>query len=308
MKPKDTAQMELELEVVISKEVNGIEMGVLSDGTPFLTGRGLSKICGISNSTLVEWGEFTPEIGARFRAGKMAELLAANGFEGARFFEKLPLGGLAFGGAGEISAYTDLVCMAFLEYYAFEAGKWCSEDARNNYRLLARKSLRDYIYKMTGYNPIQQMQRSWQHFHDRLLLNPMPIGYFSVFRETADIVLESIRSGLEIDSHTLPDISVGKLWSKFWSLNDLEVKYGNRAKYPHIYPDYFPQALANDSINPYIYPISSLGIFKQWIQTEYLTRKYPSYLHQKAKQGAISPSKIPKILKALTPIQLKSVS
>jgi hypothetical protein len=308
MKRINVTQMELELKVITSKEVDGVEMGVLSNGTPFLTGRGLSKVCGISNSTLVEWGEFTPEIGARFRAGKMAELLAANGFDRARFFEKISLGGLAFGGAGEISVYTDPVCMAFLEYYAFEAGKWCSEEAKNNYRVLARKSLRDYIYKMTGYDPMKQIQRSWQHFHDRLLLNPIPVGYFSVFRETADMVLESIRNGLEVDSHTVPDISVGKSWSEVWTFKNLNQEHGDRVKYPHFYPDYFPQSLANGSINPYIYPVGSLGVFKQWIQNEYLPFRYPTYLNRKAKQGAISPSEVPKILKALAPIQLKKAS
>lgn len=302
MKRNEVAQMELDLEVVTSKEVNGIEMGVLDNGIPFLTGRGLASMAGVSNSTLVEMPiEMNEECG-RQRDIKISELLNQHGFEGSRLYIKAKYKDQI------VNAYPDSVCMAILEYYAFEAGRYCNEIAKDNYRILARNSLRDYIYKMTGYDPVKQMQQSWQYFHDRLLLNRMPIGYFSVFQETADIVLESIRSGLEIDSHTLPDISVGKLWSEFWSLNDLEVKYGNRAKHPHIYPDYFPQALANGSINPYIYPTSSLGIFKQWIQTEYLTQKYPSYLHRKAKQGAISPSKIPKILKALTPIQLKSAS
>ena len=63
-----------------------IEMGVLSDGTPFLTGRSLARLCGIAPSTTNEWGEFTPKEGDRLRAGKMAVLLAAQGFEGDRFF------------------------------------------------------------------------------------------------------------------------------------------------------------------------------------------------------------------------------
>lgn len=308
MKRSAVTQLEFKLEVLTSKEIDGIEMGVLSDGTPFLTGRSLSKLCGISNSTLVEWGEFTPRIDARFRAKKMAELLAANGFDCARFFEKIPLEGPAFGGSGECSAYPDPVCMAFLEYYAFEAGKRCTDEAKSNFRILARKSLKEFIYKMTGYDPIENLQRSWKHFHDRLLLNPIPVGYFSVFRETADMVLESIRNGLEVDNHTVPDISVGKLWSERWTSSSLTATCGERIKYPHVYPDYFPQAQANGAIDAYIYPVTALGEFKRWLQTEYLPQKYPSYLNRKAKQGAICPSKVPILLKALEPIQLKPAS
>ncbi|MBD2019353.1 hypothetical protein H6F43_04040 [Leptolyngbya sp. FACHB-36] len=297
MKRSNVTQMELELKVITSKEVDGIEMGVLDDGTPFLTERGLAKVCGVSNSTLVKYADNTLE-GDALRATKISELLAAQGFEGDSLFVRTEYKGTS------VKAYPDSVCMALLEYYAFEAGRYCNETAKNNYRILARKSLRDFIYRMTGYDPVKQILQSWQHFHDRLLLNPIPVGYFSVFRETADLVLESIRNGLEIDSHTVPDISVGKLWSERWFSSDLEKKYGERAKYPHLYPDYFPQAVANGSIDVYIYPVSVLGEFKHWIQTEYLPQKYPSYLNRKAKQGVISASKVPKILKALEPIRL----
>lgn len=277
---------QLELQVVTYKEIDGIEMGVLNDGTPFLTGRGLARACGISNSTLVNWGEFTPQIGDSFRAGKMAELLAANGFDGARFFLRIP-NGIQFGIEASISAYPDNVCMAFLEYYAFEAGKRCTETASQNYRVLARKSLRSYIYQMTGYDPSQLVSRSWKHFHDRLLLNQMPEGYFSVFTETAQLVLASIRNGLVIDDHTVPDISVGKVWSGYWKANNLDKKYGNRMKYPHVYPDYFPQSSAQGGIEVFIYRLQSLGEFRTWLESTYLPDKFPNYLKNKEKQGAL---------------------
>ena len=298
MKWNDVTQMELELKVVTSKEVDGIEMGVLDDGTPFLTERGLAKACGVSNSTLVKYSDHTLE-GDALRASKINELLAAQGFEGDSLFVRTEYKGVV------VKAYPDSVCMALLEYYAFEAGRYCNETAKNNYRILARKSLRDYIYKMTGYDPVKAILRSWQHFHDRMLLNPVPNGYFSVFRETADIVLASIRGGLEVDSHTVPDISLGRVWSDYWSANSLESDYGERLKFPHVYPDYFPQSYANDSISAYIYPLASLGKFREWLQTEYLPIKFPAYLNRKTKQGAIPQSKAVKLLKTLEPIQLK---
>ena len=43
----------------VSKEINGIEMGVMTGGTPFLSMRSLSKLCGVANSSLsvtsAEW-------------------------------------------------------------------------------------------------------------------------------------------------------------------------------------------------------------------------------------------------------------
>lgn len=301
-------QGELDLKIIKSKKVDGLEMGVLNDGTPFLTGRGLARACGISNSTLVNWGELTPQIGDSFRSGKMAELLAANGFEGARFFVRVS-NGTQFGVEANISAYPDDVCMAFLEYYAYEAGeKRCTETARNNHRLLARQRLRDYIYRMTGYDPAQQALQSWKHFHDRLLLNPMPEGYFSVFSETAQLVLISIRNGLIIDDHTVPDISVGSIWSKHWKAQKLSVQYGNRTKYPHVYPDYFPQAKANEDIKAYIYPLQALGEFRTWLESTYLPDKFPNYLKNKEKQGALPPGRAKALLKAVEPKRLPKAS
>jgi len=300
-------QISLDLKIIISKEIDGVEMGVLNDGTPFLTGRGLARACGVSNSTIVDWGEFTPKLGDSLRAGKMAELLSERDFEGSRFFTRVATG-IQFGIENSISAYPDSVCMAFLEYYAFEAGRHCTQEALNNFRILNRNSLRNYIYLKTGYDPMKLALKSWHHFHDRLLLNPVPNGYFSIFRETADMVLASIREGLEVDSHTVPDISVGSIWSKYWTTNSLDIQYGQRQKFPHIYPDYFPQARANDSIEAYIYPIRAAGIFKEWLQVEYLPQKYPAYIKRKSKEGAIAQTKAAKLLEALEPVRLNPSS
>lgn len=38
-------------------EIDGVGMGVLSDGTAFLTGRGLARLCGIANPRIVEMGQ-----------------------------------------------------------------------------------------------------------------------------------------------------------------------------------------------------------------------------------------------------------
>ena len=253
----ETNQLALKLEVLRSVEVEGlpIEMGVLQDGTPFLSGRGLARACGISNSTLVEWGEFTPKLGDSLRAGKIAEILAAHGYENDRFFIRVP-DEIYFKNEATISAYPDAVCMAFLEYYAIEVGK---REALQNFRILGRSQLRSFIYKATGYNP---------------------------------------------DEHTVPDISMGKIWAKYWTDNGLAERYGNRVPHLHIYPEYFPQSLANGSIKAHIYPCAALGEVRQWLDFEYIPKKFPSYLRNKVKQGVISSNQVTGLLQAVKPLEL----
>ena len=289
----ETNQLTLKLKVLRSVEVEGlpIEMGVLQDGTPFLSGRGLARACGISNSTLVGWGKFTPELGDSHRAGKMAEIFAEHGYKGNRFFIK----------AAAISAYPDAVCMAFLEYYAFEAGK---KEALQNFRVLGRSQLRNFIYKATGYDPEQAVEAIWKPFHERHLLNKVLTGYFSIFQETSPITIRSIQNGLSVDSHTIPNISVGKAWSDYWKANKMPEIHGDRVSHPHKYPDYFPQSVANAYINAYIYPITELGEFRKWLDEKYLAEKYRSYLQHKVDQGALSSSNVTRLLQAVSASQV----
>jgi hypothetical protein len=61
----------------------------------------------------------------------------------------------------------------------------------------------------------------------------VPIGYFSIFKELADIFVMLIRKGANLGPTFVPDISVGQLWSKFWVSENLEILYGERIKYEH---------------------------------------------------------------------------
>ena len=67
-------------------------------------------------------------------------------------------------------AFPDIVCMAVLEYYAFDAGQNVREHALKNYRLLARRSFREFIYTQVGYDPTNSIPAIWKQFHDRVSL------------------------------------------------------------------------------------------------------------------------------------------
>jgi hypothetical protein len=239
---------------------------------------------------------------AKPRGLKISELLAQQGFSGDSLSLKI------FGPAGETPAYTDAVCMALLEYYAFDAHQGSSDVAQRNFRLLARKSFRTFIYDGCGYNPDAHIPQSWKTFHERILLNDqVPLGYFSVFREIADVVVHMIKGGCALDDHTVPDVSVGIAWSNYWIHAALENKFGERVKHPHNFPDWFPQSAANP-VSAWIYPIESLGAFKLWLYQTYLLQGFPKYVTSKVKQGVFLPNRADALLASVkrNPPQLRA--
>jgi hypothetical protein len=194
--------------------------------------------------------------------------------------------------SGSFHAWPDYVCLAVLEYYAFDAGANVKSDAIKNYRLLAGKALRDFIYTQVGYDPSNTVPDVWRQFHDRVSLtyNAVPKGYFSIFKELADMVVTLGQHGLFIDHKFVPDISVGKLWSKHWNEADLASRYGERITYEHNYPSYFPQSLSNPQ-DACCYPEDAIGEFRRWMRESYIGGgKLQSYIDNKVKERDLPPA------------------
>ena len=286
-------QHQLKLFPVKEAEIDGIQMGVLNDGTPYLTARGLALMCGIDNSVLIRMANNWPEERLKPRGRKIEALLAIQGHAGPGLYLR------AFGKGGESHAYPDAVCMAILEYYAFEAEQGENATALRNFRILARSSFRAFIYNRCGYDPNKSIPDSWRTFHERILLNDqVPVGYFSVFREIADLVVHMIQSGCALDDHTVPDASVGLAWSKYWTDQGLAKDYGERLKHPHFFPDWFPQAAVNP-VDAWIYPVHALGSFRVWLYDHYAKVSFPKYLDGKVKSGVFLPSSAELVLSAV---------
>jgi hypothetical protein len=157
-------QLELGLTVAKEVEIDGIGMGVLSDGTPYLTGRGLARMCGIDQKAIVEMTSQWNAAKLRPREAKIKENLCQQGFSSSKPHITINVAGTI------TNAYPDGVCMAVLEYYAFDAGNNVKPHALKNYRLLARRSFRDFIYTQVGYDPRQLIPEVWKQFHDRISL------------------------------------------------------------------------------------------------------------------------------------------
>ena len=261
--------------------IDGVEMGVLENGIPYLTESGLARMCGIDRKVLNRLASGWTEEQTKPRGKAIKQLLEQLGYHEPTLFLKSEHKG------SEINAYTEPVCLAVLEYYAFMADER-RDEATHAFRVLARTTFRTYIYTAVGYSPEQRVLDSWKHFHDRvdMTMDAVPIGYFSVFREIAAMIVPMIRSGILISDKVVPDISVGKAWSAHWTENNLDPKYGARIKYDHEYPDYYPQAKSNPQPS-YAYPDAALGEFRVWLRQHYIANKFPTYLLGQTKKGSI---------------------
>ena len=109
------------------------------------------------------------------------------------------------------------------------------------------------------------------------------------------MIVPLIQEGLPISDKIIPDISVGQTWSKYWVDQNLDSLCGNRIRYEHNYPAYYPQAKSNPQ-PAWAYPELALGLFRQWLRTNYIETKLPKYLSDKAKAGLLPASKIPDVL------------
>ncbi len=297
-------QIPLDLGIEVQKDINGIEMGVLENGIPYLTQRGLATVTGASRVTIQtitkEWEEnYQNEVIGKDRISFFKNYLFEKGYNEPKLHIDIILKGTTH------YAYPDIVCMAFLEYYAFES-KENSKTAIENYRKFASSGIKGFIYKALGYSPEQTKLDGWKHFHDRMDItqNAVPIGYWSVFKEIAVIIVPMIKSGIIISDKVVPDISVGKAWSTHWKNNNLEDKYGERIQYDHEYPPYYPQAKSNPQ-HSHAYPIDALGEFRKWLQNTYLRKKFPTYLLGQTQKGTISPQVCQTAIQAFNDHQIK---
>lgn len=124
-----------EISVAAYGQFNGIGMGRLSNGEPFLTQRGLASLCGVQNAHIGtisrDWATAKPRILA-VRARLTAPQTAAHQvrvFEGRRLY-----------------CYDTDVARAVLGYYAQDAGSHAQEEAKRNRARFKGDRLADFIH------------------------------------------------------------------------------------------------------------------------------------------------------------------
>lgn len=125
----------LDLSIEKDTEIGEIGMGVLSDGTPYLNQRGLAALCGVQNAHIgtisSQWSE--PDQKPRIKAIK--DILAKANLSAKSAHVEISHRGRSY------FCYPAEICLAVLEYYAFDAGANLQEKARDNFRLLAGSKL-----------------------------------------------------------------------------------------------------------------------------------------------------------------------
>lgn len=281
---KRITQKTLDLGIERDGEFNGIGMGVLSDGTPYLNQRGLAALCGVQNAHIgtvsSQWDDDPPKP----RIASIKAILTKLGLDA-----QSPHIELTHQGRKHF-CYPAEICLAILEYYAFDAGANCQPEARDNFRILAGTKLREMIYAQVGYDP--SGSHRFEKWHERLALNHQsaPSGYFSVFNEASTLIYQMIIGGVELDEKTVVDISIGQHWAKHWDEANLTKNFGGREKFPHRYPDSHPQSKSNPQI-AWCYPIASLGYYRTWLTDTYVGNgKFTTYITGKVKKGELAPS------------------
>lgn len=295
--PSGGSQGNLALYPTVEVVADGIPMGVLSDGTPYLTLYGLAKLCGIDEAPLRLFTSNWESEKTKPRGQKVASYLAEKGhFNLDRLYTRVVNASNI-----ETHAYPDYVCMAIMRYYAIDAANFDRSVAVGNFVRLAEYTLKRMIYEKSGYNQPNNalISSSWDVYQQRILANDaIPFGYFSIFREMADLTVRLINSEFKLDPHSIPDISVGQRWGAYWRDNKLELTHGARILHPHNYPESFPQSRGTQK-EANIYPTSALGVFRDWLQSTYINVHLKTYLSGQVQKKTIAAPQAERILIAL---------
>ncbi|MFJ6025318.1 KilA-N domain-containing protein [Brevundimonas sp. NPDC092305] len=134
-----------------------------------------------------------------------------------------------------------------------------------------------WVYEwMSGLSPEGD---AWLMFQERISLvyDSVPVGYFCIFKETADLYATMISNGATMGAKMILDISIGGCWGSHWRDNALSGRYGDRRLYPHNYPIRYPQSLSNPQMAN-CYPEEALPEFRRWMREVYVPQKLPPYL------------------------------
>ena len=111
------------------------EFSVADDGKVFAKSvRAIARLCGVYSSGLDR--VFAEVSAAHLEPSKLAKTIMATGFKGA---DLIP----------------DIIVALCIEHYSLDAGRYCTEVAKNNYRAFAAIGIRTSLQSALGYVPRQ---------------------------------------------------------------------------------------------------------------------------------------------------------
>lgn len=163
--------------------------------------------------------------------------------------------------------------------------RWIIQDNPELAFRMLKSGVRVYLHTASGYTvtskPFQSpfwYARVVQFLRD----NKVPDGYWSVFRETMDLVAQFEAVGCVIPDNAVPDISVGKCWANHLRSEGIEPN-AIAIKYPHTYPWEDPRGTRPANA----YPDGLLPDFRKWFKGTYRTENLTGYV--KTRHRALLP-------------------
>lgn len=251
-------------------EPNGFDMGVMSDGTPYLTASGLAYVCGTVRSNIITLVNDWDNQRHHPRGVSISKIIQRNGGNP----EKSLHTAIKVKGVTHHAIPADY-CMAILEYYAFESRSE-SQVASDNYRNLATQSLKEFIYKRTGYKATGALPA---HL-DRYIKNraKVPYTHFSMLNEiTLNLIAPLEEAGYTLPEKLVPDISEGLIFCK-WLRDNRGVEPKNFPMYEHEYPD-------GRVVQAKLYPSEYLDDFRKHFHEVWLAEKAGKYFGDRDSQA-----------------------
>lgn len=262
-----TNQMTLPLvPIKHTSEVDGFEMGVMSDGTPYLTASGLAHITGKARSNIItlvsDWkgGRHTQ------RGIAISQLISKHGGDPEKdLHTPIQVRGRT---NHAVAAH---VCMAVLEYYAFESNPR-SDIAQDNFRNLAAQSLQEFIYKKTGYKATGALPLHLARYTKNRA--KIPYTHFSMLNEiTLNLIAPLEEAGYTLPENIVPDISEGRMFCAWLRKN--------RGVEPRDFPRYEHEYIDGRVVNACLYPVEYIDDFRRHFNEIWLKEKAPEYLKKR---------------------------
>jgi hypothetical protein len=224
---------------------DGIELVIdMKTGESFATVRGYARMSGLNPSTVTR--RLSKHEGVAQTPTKTVEILTPGGKQGVALISE------------------DVIT------------EWIFDDNPTLAKAMLKAGVRVYLHTASGYTvtskPFQSpfwYARVIQFLRD----NKVPDGYWSVFRETMDLVAQFEAVGCVIPDNAVPDISVGKCWANHLRSEGIEPN-AIAIKYPHTYPWEDPRGTRPANA----YPDELLPRFRKWFKGIYRTENLTGYI------------------------------
>ena len=247
-------------------EENGFEMGVMSDGTPYLTASGLAFVCGTARSNVITLVSDWQNLRHNPRGLAISQIILRGGGDPTKSLHtEIMVKGRTH------NAIPANYCMAILEYFAFES-KSDSKVASDNYRNLATQSLKEFIYNRIGYKATGALPAHLARYTQNRA--KIPYTHFSMLNEiTLSLIAPLEEAGYTLPENLVPDISEGRMFCA-WLRKNRGVEPKDFPRYDHEYPD-------GRIVRAYLYPIEFMDDFRKHFHEEWLAKKAPDYFGQR---------------------------